>query len=87
MPWNPAAFSPPEAGPGEMPTLAGLNIGGGAGGGAEGPDRLRWGKRPDTDAGGTANGGPGRCRRGRARHRTRRHGMRRTRRLRRSAGP
>ena len=38
MPWNPAAFSPPEAGPGVMPTLAGLNIGGGAKDGAEGPD-------------------------------------------------
>ena len=30
MPWNPAAFSAPEAGPGVMPTLDGLNIGEGA---------------------------------------------------------
>jgi hypothetical protein len=30
MPWNPAAFSPPEAGPGVMPTLAGLKNDGGA---------------------------------------------------------
>src|ERR1700733_6289980 len=30
MPWNPAAFSPPDAGPGEMPTLAGLKNDGGA---------------------------------------------------------
>jgi hypothetical protein len=34
MPWTAAAFSPPEAGPGEMPTLAGLNIGEGAKDGA-----------------------------------------------------
>ena len=42
MPWNPAAFSAPEAGPGVMPTLAGLNIGDGA---RDGPRRRRLAQR------------------------------------------
>ena len=61
MPWNPAAFSPPEAGPGVMPTLAGLNIGEGARAGrGNGPAHTAGcGGGPVPTSAARANGGTG----------------------------